>query len=84
MDIEEKGTPTACMANSHGNFTIEANHHAKARGFPYLPIIGVNNSSSGPEEMRKETAKVLDEVAKVLTTPAEKLQKEYFEKWIPK
>lgn len=85
MRIEKKGKPTAMFIMSV--FTSEAATHSKGLGLPSLPMIPILEPALGGDKTFGEliigqTEKVVEGIKKVLTTPAEKLQEEYNEKFI--
>jgi|Deesub1362A_J573_1020465.scaffolds.fasta_scaffold00216_6 hypothetical protein len=82
ITLEKEGVPTATICSSE--FAPLGQYAAQARGMPGLPIPSFPHPSGGlpPEEVRKKAEHTIDEVIYVLTTPAEKLEREYREKYL--
>ncbi|MBI2908799.1 MAG: hypothetical protein HYX92_14245 [Chloroflexi bacterium] len=82
--MEKKGIPTAYVASEE--FAQLAKEEVNALGIGQLPIIMVPHPPKRytAEQFRPFADKALDEIVHVLTTPADKLGREYRDKAYPK
>ena len=75
--LEKLGKPSASLETDL--FLPMGKRDAEALGVPYLPIVGTKHPIAilTEEEIRERARQMVDEVVRVLTTPAEKLETDY-------